>query len=343
MDTLYKVSSTDGGIIWRLNGKMSDFQVDPKAVFAFQHNARWLDVDEQTRLTVFDNGPEGNIGYSRGLLMDVDQNAKTAKLMTTFINGPKTFAEFEGNVQQLSPGNATSNFFLGYGSEPYFAEFTSDGDILIDGQFAKTNAANGYRTYRFNWTGMPLTNPDVKFDKPNGQVYLSWNGATEVDRWVGRSPTLSPRVIRLTNQQEVYTSNQVNSSTWTNITTVPKNGFETKVDISKAKNIKKFVRGKAIDQQGNHLGWSGADDGTTVFPAANITTPNDGVDGSSSMSSSTMKPTKTPSASMTAATGSMTASASATGSTQKGAASSLTTTMSWTPAFAVLACLLALW
>jgi hypothetical protein len=98
MDTVYKISSS-GDIIWRLGGKKSDFDVADDAVFAFQHDARWLDAN-QTRMTIFDNGPTDAVGYSRGLLFAVDQDAKTVGLIKEFYNGAKTFASHRSQQQR---------------------------------------------------------------------------------------------------------------------------------------------------------------------------------------------------------------------------------------------------
>lgn len=95
MDCIYKISGEDGSIIWRLQGRQSDFEVDPAATFAFQHDARWLD-DEQTRMTLFDNGPTESIDYSRELLLEVNQDDMTVTLISEFTNEAKTFARFEG-------------------------------------------------------------------------------------------------------------------------------------------------------------------------------------------------------------------------------------------------------
>lgn len=44
---IYKISGKDVSIIWRLQAKQPDFQVDPAADLAPQHDVRWIDGETQ--------------------------------------------------------------------------------------------------------------------------------------------------------------------------------------------------------------------------------------------------------------------------------------------------------
>jgi hypothetical protein len=291
MDCVYKISGQDGHIIWRLNGKQSDFQVDDAAIFAFQHDARWVNDNNQTRMTLFDNGPTDSIAYSRGLLLDVNQVDMTVKLIQDFTNDAKTWAQFEGSLQAINPSDENTNFFIGYGSQQYFAELNANGDILLDVQFARTNAVNSYRAYKLPWQGKPLTKPDIHWDKEGNKVYFSWNGMTDGESWI------------------VYTANATNSSTWTNVTSVRRTGFETTVDLTDLQ-LNTYVRGKAVNGSGVALGWTQASDGNQLFDAPDDVQEN----GSASpVAISTSAPR-----------GSRTASASASTATSTGAAARAT-------------------
>lgn len=292
MDCVYKISGQDGHIIWRLNGKQSNFQVDDAAVFAFQHDARWINDKDQTRMTLFDNGPTDDIAYSRGLLLDVNQNDMTVKLIQDFTNGAKIFAQFEGSLQAIDPSNETANYLIGYGSQPYFAELNSNGDILLDVQFGKTNAVNAYRAYKLPWQGKPLTKPDIHWDKDGSKTNFSWNGQTDCESWV------------------VYTANATNSSTWTNVTSARRTGFETTIDLTNVP-LDTYVRGKAVNSSGAVLGWTQASDGNQLFDA-----PDEVQENASS--------TSTPTSSSTTPTSSGTTSTVASSSTSTAAAARAT-------------------
>lgn len=250
MDCVYKIDGTDGHIIWRLHGKQSDFDVEDAANFAFQHDARWVDDSVQNRMTIFDNGPTTEVSYSRGMLLNVDQTAMTVQLLTQFYNGAKTFAQFEGDLQPINASDVNTNFFLGYGNQPFFAEFDSDGNLLLDVQFGKTNVVNGYRSYKLPWIGKPLTVPDIYYDKTGKKAYFSWNGATEVETWT------------------LYTANSSSSTTWTSVVNTTRTGFETEVDLSAhSGSLMNYVRGKAVSADGTGLGWTKAGDGTALYDA----------------------------------------------------------------------------
>ncbi|KAL1795100.1 hypothetical protein ACET3X_006916 [Alternaria dauci] len=277
MDAIYKISGQDGSIIWRLQGKQSDFDVDPAANFAFQHDARWLN-DDQTRMTIFDNGPTETVSYSRGLLLDVNQDEKTVKLITEFTNQGKTFATYEGSLQAIDPSNETTNFMLGYGSQPFFTELDHQGNILLDVQFGKSNVVNAYRAYRQQWEGKPSTKPDVHWDQDGSTAFFSWNGATEVESWV------------------VCTANASDSRTWNNLTVARRTGFETTIDLSDVQ-LEGFVRGKAVSSDGAVLGWTMASDGNELYDAPDdvdeIGSASASTSTASSSSMSTLAPSST--------------------------------------------------
>ena len=59
----------------------------------------------------------------------------------------------QGNVQTLANGDV----FVGWGSEPYFSEFSADGQLLFDAHWH--GSYQSYRAYRFPWTGTPASPP----------------------------------------------------------------------------------------------------------------------------------------------------------------------------------------
>lgn len=74
----------------------------------------------------------------------------TVELVTEFHNGDSTFSMYEGNLQCIDSSDLNNtNFFMGYGNQPYFTEYTSDGTIILDVHFAVTNAINSYRAFNF--------------------------------------------------------------------------------------------------------------------------------------------------------------------------------------------------
>lgn len=187
MNCVYKISGEDGSVIWRLGGKLTDFVLNSAAEFANAHDARWIDERKQDQMTLFDNGPQGAMNYSRGILLSVDQTAKTVGLATQYRNGPSTFGQFEGNVQAVNPADPNTNFIVGFGLQPYFSEFASNGTVLLDAQFGTATVVNNYRTYKLPWQGKPLSKPDINWDASTRKIHLSWNGATDHENWVSHT------------------------------------------------------------------------------------------------------------------------------------------------------------
>jgi hypothetical protein len=177
---VYKIDRRTGEVIWRLGGKESDFEMGEGTVFASQHDAR---RQPDGTITLFDNAtPVGPAhAESRAISLDLDMGAMTATLADEWEHPEEPLAESQGNAQ-LQPGGRV---LVGWGSQPIVSEFSEDGEVLMDTRFsAETNET--YRAYRHPWTGQPTDRPVVATeDGENGSltVYVSWNGATEVDGW----------------------------------------------------------------------------------------------------------------------------------------------------------------
>jgi len=176
--TVYKIGRRDGKVKWRLGGKKSNFTVGPGVTFHWQHHVRWHGTD---LLTVFDNGSSPAVEpQSRALLLQLDTAKMHATLVRAYTNPARLLADNQGSIQLL-PGNRA---FVGWGAEPYFSEFDSDGSLLLNGQFPMGDQS--YRAFTSNWVGHPKDRPAVAVlsnQARGAAVYVSWNGATEVATW----------------------------------------------------------------------------------------------------------------------------------------------------------------
>jgi hypothetical protein len=207
---MYKVSRKTGEIVWRLNGKKSDFTMGPGSEFYWQHDTRLHSPDT---LTVFDDGYDGvlpkNEKQSRALILNVDYDKMLVTRRKEFIHpGKLILSKAMGNAQLLPDGG----MFVGWGTNPYFSEFSPDGKLIMDGQLIKDDPT--YRSFIGDWSGHPTELPAAAARRrPGGAtVYASWNGATEVASWsvlAGRTQT---------------------SLTRTGVA-VPKSGFETAISV----------------------------------------------------------------------------------------------------------------
>jgi Arylsulfotransferase (ASST) len=178
---VYKVSRKTGEIIWRLNGKKSDFTMGAGSQFYWQHDTR---PHGPNVLTVFDDGYDGvlpkNENQSRALILDIDYGRMLVTLRRQFTHpGALVLAKAMGNAQLLPGGG----MFVGWGTNPYFSEFSADGKLILDGQLTKGNPT--YRSFIGEWSGHPVELPAAAARRrPGGAtVYASWNGATDVASW----------------------------------------------------------------------------------------------------------------------------------------------------------------
>jgi hypothetical protein len=224
--TIYKVNGNTGEIIWRMGGKQSDFSIEAAARFAWQHHATML---SDTEMTVFDNSTTEQ-APSRGLLLSVDESAMTVSLTQEFKAPTGFYAGTLGSVQMMPNGNV----FVGWGTQPYFTEFASDGTQLMFGQLPL--GTRSYRAFLVDLVGAPADKPAIvakAYAAGGYQVYVSWNGATELDSWrIDAGPTA--RSLK-----------PVGTSPWT--------GFETAIVVDA---VGPSFQAIALDSNGKELGRS---------------------------------------------------------------------------------------
>ncbi len=173
--TVYKLDRS-GAIVWRLGGKLTDFDMGEGAEFAWQHDAR---RQPDGTLTIFDNGATPAVERrSRGLILDVDERAMTATLAREYTR-PRTLAGSQGSVQLLPGGNV----FVGWGEAPHVSEFDRSGRLLFDATLGEKYQS--YRAFRLPWSAQPAEAPAIALSGTGKHIsaYASWNGATEVRAW----------------------------------------------------------------------------------------------------------------------------------------------------------------
>jgi Arylsulfotransferase (ASST) len=176
--TVYKVSRTTGKIVWRMNGKKSDYTFGPGARFYWQHHVRAFGDD---KMTVFDNGADPvEEKHSRAIVLNIDNDKKHVTLANQYIHpGAVLLSDAMGSAQLLPDGR----MFVGWGTHPYFSEFASDGKLLLDGQITKGDPS--FRAFLADWSGDPIERPAISAQSRSQgtTVYASWNGATKVASW----------------------------------------------------------------------------------------------------------------------------------------------------------------
>jgi hypothetical protein len=225
----YDIDHETGSIVWTLGGRNSSYKLSSGAVFAFQHDVR-LHTESDPTVTLFDDGggPPRVHNESRAITVRLDSSGKTATLLNQEQHSPALSAAFEGNVQALPGGEE----FVGWGQQPYFSEYDAQGQMMFDARFVDSNSS--YRAYRFPWIGKPAAAPSVtaSTEGNTANVYVSWNGATQVASW---------RVLAGSASDALQA-----------VVTAPSQGFETQIAIA----AQPYVAVQALDAAGRALATS---------------------------------------------------------------------------------------
>jgi hypothetical protein len=180
---VYSIDKATGKIMWELGGKHSSFKLGSGVRFAWQHHAT---MHNNGLLTVFDDGRGGGVAIesqSRALEIHLSLAKRQATLVHAYTHKPTPAkAASMGSTELLNGGNV----FVGWGSSPYFSEYTPGGTQIFGGAFH--SPVDSYRAYRFsNFVGQPLGPPAIAVRKSSAaghdSVYASWNGSTTVAKW----------------------------------------------------------------------------------------------------------------------------------------------------------------
>jgi hypothetical protein len=178
---LYELSTLTGQILIRIGGRHSDLKLSAGAATAYQHDATVL---PNGTISIFDNGAAPKVHpQSRGLIVAVNPQSRTDSVLAQYAHPTALLSGSQGNIQTLE----NADVFLGWGSEPFFSEFSASGQLLFDAHMH--GSYQSYRAYRFAWTGTPSEPPAVAASAPGAApggsitVYASWNGDTRTASW----------------------------------------------------------------------------------------------------------------------------------------------------------------
>jgi hypothetical protein len=224
---LYLLDPATQQVTLQVGGKSPSVKMGSGTSTAYQHDAQELPDGE---ISIFDNGGVPMVhSQSRGIVVAVNPQSKTATLVAQYEHPKPLKAASQGNMQQLGNGD----FFIGWGAEPYFSEFTPSGTLVFDARYP--HGTESYRGYRFPWSATPAEPPAVAASAGKGAttVYASWNGATDVASW---------RVLAGPNVEQL-----------TPAASAPKRGFETQISVS---GKPAYVAVQALDAAGKVLSTS---------------------------------------------------------------------------------------
>jgi hypothetical protein len=124
--------------------------------------------------------------------------------------------------------------FVGWGAQPYVSEFAPSGDLVFDAQLGSRYIS--YRAYRAPWASTGAGAPAVAARRRGRgtDVYVSWNGDTQVAQWTVLAGEGSSRGLRA-------------------LRPVTRGGFETVIEVPASVT---HVRVRGSDAAGSTLATS---------------------------------------------------------------------------------------
>ncbi|KAL4773467.1 ASST-domain-containing protein [Aspergillus nidulans var. acristatus] len=263
-DHLTYLDGRTGEIIWRLGGNHTDFydlSTGRASTFAWPHDARFH--DDGKAITLLDNTTPGD-KVNRGLIIDVDLSSRSVSLRSEFRAfghagvTPESQPQSDGSVQALDNGHV----LVSYGRNgAAWTEFSKMGVPMCHTQFGSissfgTGSPASYRVRKHPWVGKPDTTP--AFEINGHEAAVSWNGATEVRRWVLEGARVALPIHNTKTDESEPDDHPSSGKTdyyFSAITMVPKSGFETIIHIPFHTN-QPYLRVRALDKEGQIIGTS---------------------------------------------------------------------------------------
>ncbi|KAJ5654156.1 hypothetical protein N7490_001159 [Penicillium lividum] len=180
----------NGTITWLLHGRTGgDFNLSLDTSFCYQHDARFESQSaERVTIGLHNNDNTeftGSSSLTTGMVLDVElQGSKKVTLKRRMWDADEpVYAQSQGSYQPLGNGHVLQD----HGAVPKIEEYDENGSVVMRARFGYDNTMQTYRAYRYPWVGRPSTKPDVlacpSSDGETATVYVSWNGATDVESW----------------------------------------------------------------------------------------------------------------------------------------------------------------
>lgn len=292
------IDGITGKVLWQLGGKdnsFHDLSNGTATTFLGQHDADILEREDKHDhakkthfITFFNNNADWDNTtdiQSKGARIEISLDDMTARLDLSLSTSNSTtttrpiLSSSQGSYQTLPNGHIV----LGYGFNAAMAEFSETGELLCSMLFQPssrfdTGDVQSYRNLRFNWTGFPRDTKPRLVGEVDGssssseeegdvKLYMSWNGATEVSRWLlegfennNNDDDDDEKEKETTERRKRHSRTKRRNNSVEKISLVAKEGFETTYRISpSSKTIShktRFVRVVALDRDDNVLGTS---------------------------------------------------------------------------------------
>ena len=202
---IMKIDRSNGNILWRMGGKLNQFDFGGDPGISLPHDIRRLD---NGNITVFDNGNLHTPAASRQVEYEIDEVSKVLTNTWQFPAGNERFTPIMGNAQRLSNGNTIGSWAV----RRQVTEVRPDGTIALELALDEWT----YRAFRDTWEATPRESPRLVAlrgsDPTTATLHFAWNGATDIQSYeIYAGPTLTGTML---------------------VTTTSRTGFETSLALS---------------------------------------------------------------------------------------------------------------
>ncbi|KAK6065368.1 hypothetical protein SCUP515_11271 [Seiridium cupressi] len=234
-----------GSVLWSLGGAGNNFTepLNDGATILYSHHARFRDA-ALTELSLFDNtvltlDVTCMTNCSKGRVVRIDQEKLTVAITDQYFHPQSIQAGPEGSFDLTPNGNV----LVGWGYTPSITEHNATTrQCILDVQFGIFYVGpDNYRAFKAPWKGEPTWDPSIASSPANNDtegamVWVSWNGATDVEEWILLSAA-SP-------DTDNWNSSQV-------VSRVSKDGFETGIPVDETVT---YARVSGLNSAGQILG-----------------------------------------------------------------------------------------
>ena len=166
LDEITKISRETGEIMWRmgLHAPRNEFTfLNDSRGFTHPHDIRRL---PNGNITLYDNGVGRDPEYSRALEYEIDEVAKTARLVWEYRTDPDSYGRIMGSFARREDGSALINWGGNPGAPQTLThsvtEVHPDGSTALDLRLPSNSWS--YRAYRFPWQSGIIRAEETELD-----------------------------------------------------------------------------------------------------------------------------------------------------------------------------------
>ncbi|TAL67318.1 MAG: T9SS type A sorting domain-containing protein [Bacteroidetes bacterium] len=153
LSNIIKVSRETGEIMWKLGGRNNDFtftgehEENAPNYFSYQNHVQRLQNGD---ITLFDNGKQHDIQYSRAVEYKLDESDKTCELIWEYRHNPDIYSYADGSFQVLENGGK----LISWGQHSENEEITATElhpDNTIAMEFSLPSGQHSMKVLKYPW------------------------------------------------------------------------------------------------------------------------------------------------------------------------------------------------